>query len=224
MRGQALLAAGALALTAFTAVPATSFAQSYQAPYAANQGAANQGYDPNCGQRKTKNAILGGLLGATIGAVVGSQMGSAGHRGDVGLVGGAVGAAAGAGIGASGTNCAAAARYPAPPPVATGPGPAPYANNAPPPQPYGYGRDDEDDLLGGPDSRQPVYRDNDRYSDNRDNRDYRDDRYRGDRRYADNRYRECRWGEEIVRDRYGSHREPVQTCRDPRSGQWVVVR
>jgi hypothetical protein len=212
MRGQALLAAGVLALTAVTAIPAAN-AQPYGAPYQAPY--------QDCSQRKTKNAILGGLLGATLGAVVGSQMGSSGHRGDVGLVGGAVGAAAGAGIGASGTNCAANAAYPPPQP-----GPAPYANNVPPPAPYG---DRDGELLGGPDSRQPAYGDNRDYGNNDrgyNNRDYsnNDRGYGNDRRYADNRYRDCRWGQAIVRDRYGSHREPVQTCRDPRSGEWVVVR
>lgn len=212
MRGQALLAAGVLALTAFTAVPAAN-AQPYGAPYAS--GSAYQ----DCGQRKTKNAILGGLLGATIGAVVGSQMGSPGHRGDVGLVGGAVGAAAGAGIGASGTNCAVntTAYPPAPPPV---------ANNYPPPAPYGdrgYG-DRDGELLGGPDTRQPVYRDSNRDYGYNDRGGYNDRRYEG-RRYAENsRYGQCRWADEIVRDRYGSHREPVQTCRDRRTGEWVVVR
>jgi hypothetical protein len=207
MRGQALLAAGVLALTAFTAVPAAN-AQPYGAPYAS--GPSYQ----DCGQRKTKNAILGGLLGATLGAVVGSQMGSSGHRGDVGLVGGAVGAAAGAGIGASGTNCAVnQTAYP--------PAPPPTANNYPP-QSAPYGNDRDGDLLGGPNTRQPAYGGDDRnYGDN--DRGYNDRGYRDDRRYAENRNRDCRWDDEIVRDRYGSHREPVQTCRNYR-GDWVVVR
>ena len=98
-----------------------------------------------------------------------------------------------------------------------------------------YG-DRDGELLGGPDSRQPAYGDNRDYGANDrgyNNRDYsnndrgyndRDRGYGNDRRYADNRYRDCRWGQTIVRDRYGSHREPVQTCRDPRSGEWVVIR
>jgi hypothetical protein len=216
MRGQALLAAGVLALTAFTAVPAAN-AQPYGAPYAS--GPSYQ----DCGQRKTKNAILGGLLGATLGAVVGSQMGSSGHRGDVGLVGGAVGAAAGAGIGASGTNCAVNNQAAYPPAPAAYP---PQANNYPP-QSAPYGNDRDGDLLGGPDSRQPVYRGDDRNYGSNDrgynDRGYNDRGYRDGRRYADNRYRDCRWADEIVRDRYGSHREPVKTCRNYR-GDWVVVR
>ena len=208
MRGQALLAAGMMALTASIAVPTAASAQSYQgAPYAAPVA----GYGTQaCKDRKVKNSVLGGLFGAALGAVVGSNMSRGGHRSDNGIIGGVLGGAAGATIGASGTNCAAAAYgEPAPPPYAGQPAPPPYDQ-------YGQyggqnrGQYGDDELLGGP------YGD-DRYSD-------RGGSYRNDgRRYAYNQ--ECTTAERVVRDRYGyARRVPVEMCRDPRSGEWVIQR
>lgn len=213
MRGQALLAAGVMAMAVSFAGSAN--AQSYQGSpaYGApvpGYGASAPGYDPNCKQRKTSNGVIGALVGATAGVLIGGSTYNGGHREDGRLIGGVLGAGAGAAIGAGGTNCSVnTAAYPtqaAPPP-------------APPPQDYGRNDRRDDELLGGP---------NDRYGD----RDYgRNDGYADDgyappppRRYAA-APRQCRLADQWVRDRYGRpYRASVEICRDPYSGEWVVRR
>jgi hypothetical protein len=203
MRGQALLAAGLMAMTFAVAAPAS--AQTYQsAPYGYAQ-------DPNCSSRKTTNGVVGALVGGALGAVLGHNVYARGHKDDARIVGGLGGAAVGAAIGAGGTRCNTGAAYGgydnngyadngyAPPPAAAPP-------PAPPPS-YGYNDRRDDELLGGPDGRYApappprVYAQNRGYS------------------------RACRVVDEMRRDRWGRpYRVPVQVCRDPYSGDWVVTR
>lgn len=211
MRGQALLAAGVMAMTVGFMAPAAN-AQSYQ-------GGPAYGYngpvDPNCKQRKTSNGVVGALVGGALGVVLGHNVYARAHKHDGRIVGGLAGAGLGAAIGAGGTNCAAGAAYggpyndsyaSAPPPVAAPP-PAPppsygdrgYNNRG------GYNDRYEDELAGGPSDRYgPPPR-----------------VYAEGRRYASS----CRVVEELRRDRYGRpYRVPTQVCRDPYSGEWVVTR
>ncbi|MGE3303361.1 MAG: hypothetical protein AB7M12_09630 [Hyphomonadaceae bacterium] len=202
MRGQALLAAGALAMmTALAAAPAAQ-AQSYAPPGA--YAAPYQGPVESCLNRKKSNAILGGVLGAAAGAMLGNNIAGSGHRGDGSVLGGVLGAGAGAAIGGSGARCVDYASPPAPQAVVP---PAPSA------QGYGYGYGD-DGLAGGPDDRSYGYRDEGGY------------RAEGPppRAYAYGGPRDCRWGEAVSRDRWGRpYRENVYMCRD-RYGEWVIQR
>jgi hypothetical protein len=197
MRGQALLAAGVMAMAVGLGSPA--HAQPYQAP----PGAAYQ--DPACQQRKTGNTVLGALLGGVVGAALGNNIAGRGHHGDGSVLGGVLGAGAGAAIGNSGTKCYYQGPPPPPvapqPPTAQGPyGPGPYAQ-------------DDDEILGGPNDRNappPRYAEREapppRYA-------YRD------------HPRQCRWGDAIYHDRWGRpYHDSVYMCRDPYSGEWVIQR
>ncbi len=97
MRGQALLMAGAMAVAAVTAVPATAAAQSNYLSY------ANQ--DQVCAKKRQDRMVAGGALGAIAGAVLGSNVAGRGAKSEGGALGAVAGAVAGGMIGRNTAKC-----------------------------------------------------------------------------------------------------------------------
>jgi hypothetical protein len=138
MRGQAMLAVGALAAALAVAQPAA--AQNYGGAYASPQYTHTEAA---CRASQNRRMAGGAIIGAIAGAVIGNNVASGGRQGDGSLLGAALGGAAGAAIGRS-TACRAV-------PVEQGynqPYQAPYQAD-----PYQQGHDD---LYGGP-YRQSSY-------------------------------------------------------------------
>lgn len=142
MRGQAMLAVGALAAALMAATPAS--AQGYGGAYASPQYTQTEAA---CRASQNRRTAGGAIIGALIGGVVGNNVASGGRQGDGSILGAVVGGAAGAAIGRS-TACRAV-------PVEQGynqPYQAPYQQD--PYQSQNQHRDD--DLYGGP-YRQSSY-------------------------------------------------------------------
>lgn len=190
MRGQAFLAASAMAAALFAAGPAS--AQNY-----GNYHDEHVARQEQCQQSKNNRTAGGAAIGAVAGAVLGSQAAARGHRSDGSVLGAVVGGLAGAMIGRQSARCEDVDQTAYDP--YTGEAHNQYGQN----DPYAD-RDyrDDGDLYGGP------------YG---DDRGYRDGRA-NDRRYGRND--DCRMGEIITRDRRGrERREEAWMCRDS-SGRW----
>jgi uncharacterized protein YcfJ len=96
MRGQVLLAVGAVA--AMTALAPAASAQSYR-----NQSPFVQ--DPYCAQVKQNRMMVGGAIGALAGAVLGNNVAARNAQTEGAVLGGVAGAAAGAAIGRGTAKC-----------------------------------------------------------------------------------------------------------------------
>ncbi|MEZ5994792.1 MAG: glycine zipper 2TM domain-containing protein [Hyphomonadaceae bacterium] len=190
MRGQVLATAALAAMMAFAQPAAAQNYPSYHDEHVATQ--------QQCERARNSNTATGAVLGGLLGAVLGSQASARGHRTDGSVLGGVVGAAAGGAIGRSNTRCAQVeGRYD---PYSGRAQQDPYASQDPYNQGYGqdrygqdrYGRSDDSGLEGGR---------------------YRQSGYRDDRR-------DCRMGQQILRDPYGrEYREDVMMCRG-NDGVW----
>jgi hypothetical protein len=180
MRGQALLAAGAMAMTAVTLAPLPAAAQPSQYQSYSNQ-------DPTCTKARQDRMVAGGALGAIAGAILGSNVAGHGAKSEGGVLGAVAGAVAGGAIGRSTAKCG--------PYNSSYNGPyngqynqGPYSNNDP--------RYDDYGLEGG---------------------SYRQSSYGGDNGYQT---RDCRYGEQVLRDPDGrAYRQNVMMCRG-RDGVW----
>jgi hypothetical protein len=152
MRGQALVAASAMAAVLLAAPQAA--AQQYPSYHDAH--VAQQNY---CAQRANNNTALGAAIGGIAGAVLGSQVAARGHRTDGSILGGVVGAVAGGMIGRSNAQRQ----------CATQPQGAydPYYGQ--PQQQYGHdqyrndGYYNDDELYGGPYQESGYYGASDPY-------------------------------------------------------------
>jgi uncharacterized protein YcfJ len=172
----------------------TAFAQ----PAAAQQYRSyhDEHVSRQCERSRDNRTAGGAVIGGIVGALLGREVADRGVRGEGAGLGAVVGAVAGGAIGRSTANCEDAVQ----------------------------GRYDPD--YGRPYARDDgYYRDDDRYRD-------RDGYYRGDDDdlyggpyaesgyYGEEEYRDCRWREQVVRDRYGRrYREDVYMCRD-HNGVW----
>ncbi len=100
MRGQAMLAAGALATALLAAQPAAA------EPYYGYVSADQTRYEQQCRDSRTGRTIAGAAIGAIAGAVLGNNVAGRGNQGDGSVLGAVVGGAAGAAIGRSTARCA----------------------------------------------------------------------------------------------------------------------
>lgn len=181
MRGQALLAVGALASALLVAQPAAAEHYPGQSGYyvSADQTLAEQ----QCRDSRNGRMAAGAAIGAIAGAVLGNNV--ARHQGDGTVAGAVIGGLAGGAIGRSTARCNT----------------QPYQQgyNQPYQQPYQgqpY-RGDDSGLYGGP------------YTPSS---------------YGRQSNRNCRWGEQILRDPDGyEYREQVYMCRG-RDGVWRAQR
>lgn len=98
MRGQAFVAAAALAAALFVAAPAQ--AQNYGSYH--DEHVANQ---EQCNASRNNRTVGGAVIGGILGAVLGSNVAGDGHRGDGAAVGAVAGAVAGGAIGRSSADC-----------------------------------------------------------------------------------------------------------------------
>jgi hypothetical protein len=98
MRGQAFVAAAALAAALFVSAPAQ--AQQYGSYH--DEHVANQ---EQCSTSRNNRTVGGALIGGVLGAVLGSNVSGSGHRGDGAAVGAVAGAVAGGAIGRSSADC-----------------------------------------------------------------------------------------------------------------------
>ncbi|MES1201998.1 MAG: glycine zipper domain-containing protein [Pseudomonadota bacterium] len=191
MRGQVLLAAAFAVTSLGVAQPAA--AQNYR-----NYNDAYVAQSQDCQQSRTNRTVGGAIIGGLAGAILGSHAAGRGHRGDGTALGAAVGAVAGGAIGNS--TARNSERCQAPEQGAYDP----YYGQ---PQDQGYRNDDQ------------GYRNDDRgYNDGSglEGGPYHRSAYDG--RRADNR--DCRWGQQILRDPNGyEQRESVYMCRG-RDGVW----
>ncbi|MDX2236101.1 MAG: glycine zipper domain-containing protein [Hyphomonadaceae bacterium] len=122
MRGQAMLAAAAVAAVLGAAAPA-----------AANDYHDRRGYEvERCQDQRNSRTAAGAVIGGVLGAVIGNNVAGNGARGEGAVLGGVVGAVAGGAIARRSADCDE--RH------ARGYDPYGYER--------GYRRDDE--LLGGP--------------------------------------------------------------------------
>jgi len=135
MRGQVLLAAGAMAAALFAVQPAAAQGYpSYHDEHVANQHA--------CQQSRSNRTIGGAIIGGIAGALLGREVADRGVRSEGAILGAVVGATAGGAIGRNSAECdrVYAEDY------------DPYTGQAynryPYEEPY-YGEND-DDLYGGP--------------------------------------------------------------------------
>ena len=142
MRGQAMLAVGALAAALMAATPAS--AQNSGGAYASPQYTQAEAA---CRASQNRRTAGGAVIGAILGGVIGNNVAAGGNQGDGSILGAVVGGAAGAAIGRS-TACRAV-------PVEQGynqPYQAPYQAD-----PYQQShRGNDDGLYGGP-YRQSSY-------------------------------------------------------------------
>jgi hypothetical protein len=102
MRGQALLMAGVMAVSAFAVTPASAQPNSYQ-----YQG-GYQGQDylaEQCQKQQRDRMVAGGAMGAIAGAVLGSNVAGHGAKSEGGVLGALAGALAGGAIGRSTAKC-----------------------------------------------------------------------------------------------------------------------
>jgi len=191
MRGQAFVAASALAAVMAFTTPASAQYNSYHDEHVARQ--------QQCQQSRSNRSIGGAVIGGIAGALLGREVANRGVRGEGAALGAVVGAVAGAGVGRATANCDTAVPQGSYEPMygQRTPYGGAYAQQGQ--APY-YGNDDRyrgDDsgLYGGPDG-------------------YRQSSFRGPRG------EDCRMGEITTRDRYGRQiREQVPMCRG-RDGQW----
>lgn len=142
MKGQAFLAAAALATALVSAQPAS--AQQYRAYHDAH--VANQ---QQCQASRNNRTAGGAVIGGLIGAVLGREVADRGVRGEGALLGAVVGATAG---GAIGRNTAQCGRVPQ---GSYDPYYGQSYQNYPPQEPY---RDDSG-LYGGPYQESGYYGD-----------------------------------------------------------------
>ena len=191
MRGQAFIAATALAAALGAAQPAA--AQAYSSYHDAHVATQQQ-----CQTARNNRTAVGAVAGGVLGALLGREVANRGTRGEGTALGAVVGAVAGGALGRSTARCGQVDQNAYEPYYGRPYADQGYQGQAPYQEPYrndGY-RGDNSGLYGGPDPS------------------YRESSYRGGGR------NECRAGEVITRDPYGrEYREEVMMCRD-RDGQW----
>jgi hypothetical protein len=103
MRGQALLALGALTAGLSLAQPAFADHDPYR--YGASASPAYTRAEQECRDERTRRTVGGAVIGAIAGAVFGNNVASGGHQGDGTTLGAVLGGAAGAAIGRSSADC-----------------------------------------------------------------------------------------------------------------------
>jgi hypothetical protein len=194
MRGQALLVAGAMALSAFAPMSASAkspdygyqngYQDSYQGGYQGGYQGSDYQSEQDCLKKKRDRMVAGGALGAIAGAVLGSNVAGRGAKSEGGVLGAVAGAVAGGAIARSTAKCDAYSG-----------GYGPYTQDG-----AGYHGDpnyDDYGLKGGP---------------------YAPASYSYDSSYG----RQCGWGEQILRDPNGrSIRESIYMCKG-RDGAWRI--
>ena len=196
MRGQALLAIGALSAALLVAQPAAAQhyggyqGQPYQGGYVSPDQTINEA---QCQNSRTNRTIGGAAIGAILGAVIGNNVGH--HPGQGTLPGAVLGGVAGGAIGRGTAHCNTSHGY-QPQQGYNGQYQQPYQQGYDDRRSYNDRRYDDDGsgLYGGPSYRQSSYGD------------------RGDPN--------CRWGQVSVRDPDGYiSNQNVYMCRG-RDGQW----
>lgn len=113
MRGQAVLMAGVMALSAFAPMSASAksndygYQNGYQDQYQGQYQGGYQGsdYQQDCLKKKRDRMVAGGALGAIAGAVLGSNVAGRGAKSEGGVLGAVAGAVAGGAIARSTAKC-----------------------------------------------------------------------------------------------------------------------
>ena len=142
MRGQAFVAAAAIALALAGVSQQPAAAQQYS-----NYHDAHVANEQQCRASRNNRAVGGAVIGGVIGALLGREVADRGVRGEGTALGAVVGAAAGAGIGRSTARCGEV------PQDAYDPHTGQAYNQYPPDEGY-YGNED---LEGGPYNESGYY-------------------------------------------------------------------